>query len=183
MEALALSIMDTVEEVIGEELVVKVDVDGENFKGSHRVSRIDQAGDEIGPARTFDLVYMNDRDFKENDRVRSPIKCSLHYLRIRRLYGRNQKRGKGGSLADIMIGVTGVSLVDWEIMVLTVLYISIVVRSQEVDVIKTVGGRKKDIRRIFVSVSFLIGLFSVLAGLFSANKAAAFNPVGALRRD
>jgi putative ABC transport system permease protein len=50
-------------------------------------------------------------------------------------------------------------------MILTVLYISVVERTQEIGVIKAIGGRKKDIRRIFVSESFLIGLFSGILGV------------------
>jgi ABC-type antimicrobial peptide transport system permease subunit len=38
-------------------------------------------------------------------------------------------------------------------------------RTQEIGVIKAIGGRKKDIRRIFVSESFLIGLFSGILGV------------------
>ena len=60
----------------------------------------------------------------------------------------------------ILTGVAGISLFVSAIMILTVLYISVVERTQEIGVIKAIGGRKKDIRRIFVSESFLIGLFS-----------------------
>ncbi|MFZ2646080.1 MAG: FtsX-like permease family protein, partial [Trichococcus flocculiformis] len=65
----------------------------------------------------------------------------------------------------ILSGVAGISLFVSAIMILTVLYISVVERTQEIGVIKAIGGRKKDIRRIFVSESFLIGLFSGILGV------------------
>ncbi|MDK6370264.1 ABC transporter permease, partial [Aerococcus sp. UMB9870] len=65
----------------------------------------------------------------------------------------------------------GISLLVSAIMILTVLYISVVERTQEIGVIKAIGGRRKDIRRIFISESFLIGLFS---GLLGGGLAIAF---------
>ncbi|EDP68962.1 Putative drug ABC exporter, ATP-binding and membrane-spanning/permease subunits [Carnobacterium sp. AT7] len=65
----------------------------------------------------------------------------------------------------VLAGVAGISLVVSAIMILTVLYISVVERTKEIGVIKAIGGRKKDIRRIFVSESFLIGLFSGMFGV------------------
>lgn len=65
----------------------------------------------------------------------------------------------------VLAGVAGISLIVSAIMILTVLYISVVERTKEIGVIKAIGGRKKDIRRIFVSESFLIGLFSGLFGV------------------
>ncbi|MHC3404279.1 ABC transporter permease [Aerococcus sp. Group 2] len=71
----------------------------------------------------------------------------------------------------VLIGVAGISLLVSAIMILTVLYISVVERTQEIGVIKAIGGRRKDIRRIFISESFLIGLFS---GLLGGGLAIAF---------
>ena len=65
----------------------------------------------------------------------------------------------------ILTGVAGISLFVSAIMILTVLYISVVERTQEIGVIKAIGGRKKDVRRIFVSESFLLGVFSGIIGV------------------
>ena len=75
----------------------------------------------------------------------------------------------------ILAGVAGISLFVSAIMILTVLYISVVERTQEIGVIKAIGGRNKDIRRIFVSESFLIGLFS---GLLGVGIAALLSAIG-----
>lgn len=66
----------------------------------------------------------------------------------------------------ILTAIAGVSLVVSAIMILVVLNISVVERTKEIGVLKALGARRKDIRRIFASEAFLIGLFSGLIGVF-----------------
>ena len=68
----------------------------------------------------------------------------------------------------VLAGVAGISLIVSAIMILTVLFISVVERTNEIGVLKAIGARRKDIQRIFVSEAFLIGLFSGLIGMLSA---------------
>ncbi len=65
----------------------------------------------------------------------------------------------------VLSGIAAISLVVSSIMILVVLYMSVVERIKEIGILKAVGARKKDIRRIFVSEAFLIGIFSGLAGV------------------
>lgn len=65
----------------------------------------------------------------------------------------------------VLAGVSGISLVVSAIMILVVLYISVVERTKEIGVLKAIGARRKDIKRIFVSEAFLIGLFSGIIAL------------------
>lgn len=65
----------------------------------------------------------------------------------------------------VLAGVAGISLVVSAIMILTVLYISVVERTKEIGVMKAIGARNKDIKRIFTAESFLIGLFSGAFGV------------------
>lgn len=65
----------------------------------------------------------------------------------------------------VLAGVAGISLVVSAIMILTVLYISVVERTKEIGVMKAIGARNKDIKRIFTAESFLIGLFSGTFGV------------------
>lgn len=58
----------------------------------------------------------------------------------------------------VLAGVAGISLIVSAIMILVVLYISVVERTKEIGVMKAIGARRKDIRRIFISESFMIGL-------------------------
>lgn len=71
-------------------------------------------------------------------------------------------------LTYVLSGIAAISLVVSSIMIIVVLYISVVERTKEIGIIKAIGAREKDIRRIFVSEAFLIGVFSGTFGLFSA---------------
>ena len=68
----------------------------------------------------------------------------------------------------VLAGIAAISLFVSAIMILVVLYISVVERTNEIGVLKAIGARRKDIKRIFVSEAFLIGLFSGLIGLVLA---------------
>lgn len=123
-------------------------------------SFVEEAGGELDP----NIVYL----VSDNAANTESIKAEVEDL--------NYKGSTTEALADtfsqmldiftyVLAGVAGISLIVSAIMILTVLYISVVERTKEIGVIKAIGGRKKDIRRIFVSESFLIGLFSGLFGV------------------
>ncbi|WP_373470735.1 ABC transporter ATP-binding protein/permease [Carnobacterium alterfunditum] len=121
---------------------------------------LEEAGGELAP----NIVYLVSDDADATESIKAEVE-RLEY-----------KGSSTEALADtfsqmldiftyVLAGVAGISLIVSAIMILTVLYISVVERTKEIGVIKAIGGRKKDIRRIFVSESFLIGLFSGLFGV------------------
>ena len=69
-------------------------------------------------------------------------------------------------IAQIVISVfIIISLVVSSIMTSIVLYSSVLERRKEIGVIKAVGGRNKDVMRIFESEAILMGLFSAVLGI------------------
>lgn len=183
-EGVANQMAGTAEEAIGKEVTLDVTVDGESLEKNYVISGIYSAGQAIG---AFESVYMSADSFEtltaENNLEVEP---NVVYLvsddpdNTQAIKDEVAALGYRGSSADalastftqmldiftyILSGVAGISLFVSAIMILTVLYISVVERTQEIGVIKAIGGRKKDIRRIFVSESFLIGLFSGLLGV------------------
>ncbi|AJS58212.1 ABC transporter ATP-binding protein/permease [Paenibacillus sp. IHBB 10380] len=60
----------------------------------------------------------------------------------------------------LLSGIAGISLLVSGIMILVVLNISVVERTREIGILRAIGARKKDIRRIFFSESALLGLLS-----------------------
>jgi putative ABC transport system permease protein len=60
----------------------------------------------------------------------------------------------------VLSGIAGISLIVSGIMILVVLYISVVERTREIGILRAIGARKKDIKRIFFSEAALLGLFS-----------------------
>lgn len=65
----------------------------------------------------------------------------------------------------VLSGIAGISLFVSAIMILVVLYISVVERTNEIGVLKAIGARRKDIKRIFVSEAFLIGFAAGIIGI------------------
>ncbi|MBO5394498.1 MAG: FtsX-like permease family protein [Clostridia bacterium] len=61
--------------------------------------------------------------------------------------------------------ISGISLFVALIMIMVVLYMSVSERTKEIGVLKSIGARRKDIRLIFSSESFLVGLFSGLVSI------------------
>ena len=183
-EGIANQMGATPEEAIGKEVTLDVTIDGESLEKNYIISGIYTAGQAIG---AFESVYMSADSFEtltaENNMEVEP---NVVYLvsddpeNTQSIKDKVAALGYRGSSADalastftqmldiftyILSGVAGISLFVSAIMILTVLYISVVERTQEIGVIKAIGGRKKDIRRIFVSESFLIGLFSGILGV------------------
>ena len=62
-----------------------------------------------------------------------------------------------------LIAFTSVSLVVSTVMIGIITYVSVVERVKEIGVIRSLGGRKKDVRHLFNAETFIIGS---LAGLF-----------------
>lgn len=186
-QGLAENISDQAENVVGMEVKLNLNLEDTNLKETYTISGVYNPGDSVGPVGIFDSVYMTSDNFNalttkgdlnleaniiyitsDSEEFTSTIKEEVNIL------------GYGGSSADIMTdifsrmldiftyiltGVAAISLFVSAIMILTVLYISVVERTQEIGVIKAIGGRRKDVRRIFVSESFLIGIFSGLIGV------------------
>lgn len=186
-EKMAVDMAGTAESMLGEEVEVKLSVDGNPLNGFYEVSGIYSAGNAIGPAGAFDSVFMTMDTFSDmNMENNLTVEPNVVYLfadetaHSQSIKDAISELGYAGSSTDtlaktftkmldiftyILSGVAGISLFVSAIMILTVLYISVVERTQEIGVLKAIGGRTKDIRRIFVSESFLIGLFSGLLGV------------------
>lgn len=84
-------------------------------------------------------------------------------------------------LTIVLSGIAGISLLVSSIMILVVLYISVVERTKEIGLLRAIGARSKDIKRIFVSEAFLIGLSSGIVGLLSALIISFFVNQGSLK--
>lgn len=196
-EEMADGMAGTPEEMIGKEIEVKLSVNGNPLIGTYTVSGIYTAGNAIGPSGAFDSVFMTMDTFADmNAENGLTVEPNVAYLFADETSNSQDIKdainglGYAGSSTDtlaktftklldiftyILAGVAGISLFVSAIMILTVLYISVVERTQEIGVIKAIGGRNKDIRRIFVSESFLIGLFS---GLLGVGIAALLSTIG-----
>ena len=64
-----------------------------------------------------------------------------------------------------LIAFTAISLVVSTVMISIITYVSVVERIKEIGVIRSLGGRKKDVARLFNAETFIIGLAAGLLGI------------------
>lgn len=65
----------------------------------------------------------------------------------------------------VLISFTALSLVVSTVMIGIITYVSVVERVKEIGILRAVGARKKDIKRLFNSETFIIGLTSGILGI------------------
>ena len=64
-----------------------------------------------------------------------------------------------------LVAFTSVSLVVSTVMIGIITYVSVVERIKEIGVIRSLGGRKKDVSRLFTAETFIIGLIAGIIGI------------------
>ncbi len=80
-----------------------------------------------------------------------------------------QLSGTISSMVDtitiILAAFAGISLIVSSIMIGIITYVSVIERTKEIGIMRSLGARKKDISRIFTAESLLIGLGSGIIGI------------------
>lgn len=69
------------------------------------------------------------------------------------------------AISYLLIAFVGVSLVVSSIMIGIITYISVLERVKEIGILRSIGASKKDIRKVFLAETFIIGLLSGLIGI------------------
>ncbi len=67
-------------------------------------------------------------------------------------------------ISIVLVIFAGISLVVSSIMIGIITYVSVIERTQEIGVLRALGARKKDVKRVFNSETFLIGLTAGILG-------------------
>ena len=70
-----------------------------------------------------------------------------------------------GSVSAILIALTSVSLIVSAIMVGIITYVSVIERTKEIGVLRSVGARKKDVVRLFITETGIIGFVAGIVGV------------------
>lgn len=68
-------------------------------------------------------------------------------------------------ITTALIAFTALSLIVSTVMIAIITYVSVIERVKEIGVIRSLGGRKKDVSRLFTVETFIIGLSSGLMGV------------------
>jgi ABC-type antimicrobial peptide transport system permease subunit/energy-coupling factor transporter ATP-binding protein EcfA2 len=110
------------------------------------------------------VMYINSTNDKYTDTIREKVK-ELGYSGSSQEQMMNMFNEMINILTYVLSGIAGVSLVVSTIMIIIIMYISVVERTKEIGIIKAIGARGKDVRRIFICEAFFIGLFSGIIGV------------------
>ena len=71
-------------------------------------------------------------------------------------------------ISYVLIAFTAISLIVSSIMIAIITYVSVLERTKEIGVLRSVGARKKDVTRIFNAETFIIGFTAGLLGIIIA---------------
>ena len=69
------------------------------------------------------------------------------------------------AITYVLVAFTAISLVVSSVMIGIITYVSVVERTKEIGVLRSLGARKKDIKNLFNAETFIIGLSSGVFGV------------------
>ena len=72
------------------------------------------------------------------------------------------------AITYVLVAFTAISLVVSTVMIGVITYVSVVERTKEIGILRSIGARKRDIRHVFNAETFIIGFFAGLIGILVA---------------
>lgn len=70
-----------------------------------------------------------------------------------------------GAISMVLVAFSSISLIVSSIMISIITYISVLERTKEIGILRSMGARKKDISRVFIAEVLIIGMLSGLIGV------------------
>ncbi len=149
---------------------------GEKFDETNEASTKDMILSYLGADSIPMLISIYPKDFNSKDKI---IEYLDDYNEDRKdeekiLYtdmGSMISSLSGGimdAITVVLIAFSSISLVVSSIMIGIITYISVLERTKEIGVLRALGARKKDIRRVFNAETFIIGICSGALGIIIA---------------
>lgn len=72
------------------------------------------------------------------------------------------------AITIVLVAFSSISLIVSSIMIGIITYISVLERTKEIGILRALGARRKDIKRVFNAETFIIGMFSGVLGILIA---------------
>ena len=119
----------------------------------------------VGNAFAPNVLYIKTPSEKITKAINSYLASTQKYSGSIEEQLANMFMGMSNIIGTSLIVISCISLLVSAMMILVVLYMSVTERTKEIGVMKSIGARRKDIKRIFTSESFLIGVLSGILGI------------------
>lgn len=146
----------TSRELGGERVAQSINIYPLSFDAKDLVTDYLDKWNEDGPVTYYSVAEQKEVTHAQNERENVTYTDSLELI-ISMI----------NSMIDIvtygLIAFTSISLVVSSVMIGVITYVSVVERTKEIGVLRSLGARKKDVSNLFNAETFIIGL---LAGLF-----------------
>ena len=129
-------------------------------------------GDKVTPY----VIYVYPKDFETKDTIASYLDAynenlededRIIYIDQASLMS-SLSNGIMDAITIVLVAFSSISLIVSSIMIGIIMYISVLERTKEIGILRSLGARKKDISRVFNAETFIIGVTSGLIGIFIA---------------
>lgn len=140
---------------------------------SEKETILNYLGDDSLPS----YIYIYPSDFKSKEQITSyldkynenkPLENKIIYLDQAKMIS-SLSSSIMGAITIVLIAFSAISLIVSSIMIGIITYISVLERTKEIGILKSLGARNKDISRVFTAEVFIIGLTSGIIGLIISN--------------
>ena len=122
------------------------------------------------------VIYIYPKDFKTKDKV---VKYLDKYNKGKKVDDEIKYTDMAsmistlsGNIMDaitiVLIAFSSIALIVSSIMIGIITYISVLERTKEIGILRALGARRKDIKRVFNAETFIIGIFSGTLGIVIA---------------
>ena len=130
----------------------------------------------LGAESTPSAIYIYPKDFKSKDNIVAYLdkyndkKTEEERVEYTDMAG--MISSLSGNIMDaitiVLVAFSSISLIVSSIMIGIITYISVLERTKEIGILRSLGARKKDIKRVFLAETFIIGIFSGALGILIA---------------
>lgn len=131
----------------------------------------------LGGVDTPGFIYIYPKDFDSTDKIVDYLNkynegrddnSKISFINQAEMVN-NMTSSIMGGITAVLIAFSSISLVVSSIMLGIITYISVLERTKEIGILRSLGARKKDIKRVFNAETTIIGLTSGLLGILIAN--------------
>lgn len=123
------------------------------------------------------IIYLYPKDFESKDDLLSYLdnyntnlkeEDKIVYIDQAKMIS-NMSGSAMSAITIVLVAFSSISLIVSSIMIGIITYISVLERTKEIGILRSLGARKKDITRVFNAETFIIGITSGIIGIVIAS--------------